>query len=282
MKIQSKVAHGSNLRSEPIDDLAVITVMRGERDLVEALSEDVSWASEWHLVDTADQATPLNLTHHNAHVHHHPLPLGSNFDQARAQAVKSCTARWALVLDTDERVSPGLVARIREQLAGLDANDVHGVWLPRLNHVLGQPMRSPNQWPDWQLRLVRTSSVVFPHEIHQKYEVGGAVERWPADEALAIQHYPFRSTAQFLDKMNIYTTIEASQRPSTPMSPMRAFASSGKYFLVRFLKQRAFKDGQEGLHFCVVSAFVRYLASAKIWEQQLERELQIPERAPRR
>ena len=43
--------------------IGVITLMRGEKDLVEGLDEKLRWTPEWHLVETAGEVTSLDLQH---------------------------------------------------------------------------------------------------------------------------------------------------------------------------------------------------------------------------
>src|SRR5262249_20104370 len=61
---------------------------------------------------------------------------------------------WQLHLDADERLSPGLAARIKA-LAQAFPPEVDGYFIPRLMHFLGRPIRHGGMYPIWHMRLFR-------------------------------------------------------------------------------------------------------------------------------
>jgi hypothetical protein len=99
--------------------------------------------------------------------------------------------------------------------------------------------------------------------------ITGPTVHLPPDPEVAIHHFSFLSTRQYVDKLNLYSDIEALQSAPSPGSHSipRAIAAGARDFTVRYLKMKGYRDGPEGLHYCVVSALYRYLIEAKLWER---------------
>lgn len=260
----------------PIPTIATLTVMRGEHDQLVRLLESLAWADERHVVETGPEvdgtAAVVADQGASAVVHHDPRPLGVGFDDARAVALGAIRSTWTLVVDTDERIPPDLVALLRREAAGWEAAGVSGVWLPRLNVVLETPLGFSSSWPDYQLRFLRTTAANFTPSLHVGSLVDGPTLRLPADVDRAIRHDNFRSTEQFLSKLNLYSTIEASQEGhDRPPTLRHAVIAGGREFLARYVKMRGYKDGGVGFHYASMYGMYRYLIGAKRWEAERRR-----------
>ncbi|MFN2540322.1 MAG: glycosyltransferase family 2 protein [Mycobacteriales bacterium] len=243
--------------------------MRGETDLLAALLPQLGWADERHVVETAEDDAETRRVAGNANVHHHPLPQEASFEDARAAALPHIASDWVLVVDTDEVVTPSLARALRDRVDEWHGSGVAGVWLPRRNTVLDKPLAHSSAWPDYQLRMLRRDQLSYTPELHAPAVVTGTTERLPAADSCAIEHYPFRSTEQYLDKLNRYSSLEARQQGADPgASPARAAARAVRDFLARYVKMQGFRDGAVGLHYCVTMSAYRYLSEVKRWELQ--------------
>lgn len=247
-------------------DIATLTVMRGELERLPGLLENIGFASERHFVETGPSVEALRATD-GIVVHHHPLPLGAAFDAARAAALPHIRANWVLVVDTDERVPASLIEHLRSRIPEFEASGVQGVWIPRRNHVLGEPLMHSSAWPDRQLRFLRREVATFSNQIHSFSPKLQKEERLPAMDALAIAHFNFETTTDFVTKLNVYSGIEAEQSkdPKAP-SVLRALFKAGREVAGRYVKMKGYKDGAEGLHFAVMLGIYRYLIESKRWE----------------
>lgn len=249
--------------------IATVTVMRGEVDQLRRLLATLEWADERHVVETGPEVEATVDAAGDAVVHHAPRPLGTGFDDARAVALTAVKAPWVLVVDTDEEIPDPLVDRLRTEAEAWHREGVAGVWLPRLNHVLGTPLLHSSTWPDYQMRFLRPEAAVFSPVLHEPLGVGGPARWLPADPRCAIRHHNFRSTAQFVEKLNLYSTIEAGQGGRGGRPTVRAAVRAGvREFLARYVKMRGYRDGPEGLHYCILHGMYRYLIGSKLWEEQ--------------
>jgi hypothetical protein len=251
------------------ETVATLTVMRGEIERLPGLLENLEWCAERHFVETGPSLDVLRDIR-DIERHHHPLPLGAAFDAARGTALPHVRAPWILVVDTDERLPTSLLDYLALQLPRWDIDGVEAVWLPRRNHVLGEPLRFSSAWPDYQMRVFRREAARFTNQIHGfvpaelKHQL-----RVPAMDALAIQHFNFETTTDFVTKLNLYSGIEADQsRETTAPSVSGALYRATREFAVRYLKMKGFRDGAEGLHYALMLGMYRYLIEAKRWEKK--------------
>lgn len=246
--------------------LATLTVMRGELERLPGLLENLSFTTERHFVETGPMPEVLK-TLPGITVHHHPLPMGAAFDAARSEALPHIKAPWVLVVDTDERIPESLIDHLLARLDDFEARGVQGVWVPRRNHVLSAPLLHSSAWPDYQLRLFKTSAASFSNQIHAFVPKLEREEKLPAVDALAIRHFNFETTTDFVTKLNVYSGIEAQQSKdqATP-SVARALYKASRQFAVRYLKMKGYRDGAEGLHYALLLGVYQYLIETKRWE----------------
>lgn len=247
--------------------IATLTVMRGEWTRMERLLPTLAWAAERHIVETAATVigTPSQLEA-GAQVHHLPLLAGQPFDGARAAALPWITSDWILVVDTDERVPDTLVQYLQNCLPSWADGDLAGAWIARRNHVRGRPLRYSSAWPDYQLRLLRRTSAQLGDQLHAGVSVAGPTLHLPAHDDLAFQHFAFHDTAQFLSKLNNYSTIEAAQREPERGMMRSPVAGAIRVFAARYFKMQGFRDGRDGFHFSLLMALYEYLVREKRWE----------------
>jgi hypothetical protein len=243
--------------------IATLTVMRGEYDLLAELLPTIEWAAEHHIVETSPEVGDELSSRSGVQVHHHPLPLGASFEDARAAALPAIGCDWMLIIDTDEKVPDELARLLAAKAQEWDDAGICGVWLPRLNHVRDTPLHHSSAWPDYQLRFLKTSATEFSPILHSAISVKGETTKLPAQENYALQHFAFRSTDQFLAKLNLYSSIEAEQKGPATGGYGRALTAASRIFLVRFVKMRGFRDGWAGFHFCLLLAFYEYLIRVK-------------------
>jgi hypothetical protein len=119
---------------------------------------------------------------------------------------------------------------------------------------------------------VRRDSLSFTNQIHEFSPKLTRDARLEATDALAIKHYNFESTKDFVDKLNLYSGIEVDQsKDRVAPSPHRALYKASREFLVRYLRMRGFEDGAEGLHYALMLGMYRYLIESKRWEERLGR-----------
>ncbi|CAN5153610.1 glycosyltransferase family 2 protein [soil metagenome] len=258
-------------RSDDIDSpapsggagIAVCIVCRNEADKLRPCLESVQWADEVVVMDLAssDASAELARSFGARVISREPVPV---VESVRNEVAASARADWILVLDPDERVTPGLAA----ELAHISLNpDTDAVILPRMNIDLGYPPSDPLHRYEPQLRMYRRSRVQWPTVPNALPQV--AEERLyriaPRDE-LVLLHDRSRNIPEVLERSVRYAPAQAqSMLDRGQLFTARAMiAALGGHLYKQFVQGRALRDGVPGFlragilvgfHFYVWAAF---------------------------
>jgi glycosyltransferase involved in cell wall biosynthesis len=254
----------------------VINTRNEERNLPVCLRSVSSWAADLVVVDMqSTDATREIAARYGARVFAHE-PLGFA-DPARAFAVAQARCGWILILDADELVPPGLRDELLRVAAGGEADVVE---IPRHNYMFGAPIDHTG-WgavDDRQARFFRRGALSTTGEIHRFLhpEPWARILRLPFREDRALVHFNYLTVAQYVDRLNRYTTIEAEQALARGGAPTPASAAGEALWewARRFVGRRGFLDGWRGLFLAFSMAFYRLAAAAK---QHERREVGTPE-----
>jgi glycosyltransferase involved in cell wall biosynthesis len=234
-----------------------------EADRLAACLDSLGWVDELVVLDleSGDGSRDLARRAGARVIAHPPVPI---VETVRNVAADAATGEWALVVDPDERVSPGLARELR-RLAARD--DVDAVVLPRMNLDFGHAPTSPLQRYEQQLRMYRRAAVrwpTFPNALPQV--APERVARVAARDDLTLVHDRNRTIPEAIDRVRRYAPAQA-----------QAMIDAGEVFTARrmartlteklyrhFVVSRALRDGVPGLmragllvafHFYVWAAF---------------------------
>jgi len=184
------------------------------------------------------------------------------------RGIDHASADWILHIDADEWVTPELKRAIDGILA--DAGGHSAFEIMRLNFFLGHPMRRGGWHHRHRVLFRRDRSRCEGHGIHSgaRMRIDGTTGFLNAD----VEHYPFASIAQFIERQNRYSTVEArvmleergapAEREvwhQTTWRPLKLFWKS-------YVKQQGRREGWHGFVFAVLYAFMHFLHWAKYWE----------------
>lgn len=187
----------------------------------------------------------------------------AGYAKQKQAAVDLATKEWVLILDADERVTPEL----KRELAGKIGEGIRdGFYLPRKNFFLGKWIRHSGWWPDYTLRLFRKEvSHVEYREVHEKVVVKGSVGY--LEEPM--EHYTYRTIAEYLRKMEQYSTLSANElcmKKTTPL--LSIMVNPVLVFIKMFLLRQGFRDGMHGFILAGLYSVYTFLKYAKIWEKR--------------
>jgi glycosyltransferase involved in cell wall biosynthesis len=208
---------------------------------------------------------------------------------------------WVLILDCDERVTPELVAEIRDALGRSDKAD--GYYLNRKLIFLGRWIKHCGWYPSWNLRLFKHSLGRYERMETDDVENAGDVE---AHEHVVLEgraeylrndliHEDFKSVYHFIERHNrysnwdarVYRNLARGEHGSKNIGA-RLFGSPlerKRYFkllwarlpfrpLLRFIWmyfiRLGFLDGRPGLIFCTLMTMHEAVISAKLYEYELK------------
>mgnify|MGYP001615031260 CR=1 FL=1 len=112
-------------------------------------------------------------------------------------------------------------------------------------------------------RLAKKDAGKWKGAVHEKWEITGKVGTLKNP----IIHYPHQTVAEFLQELNLYTSLRAEE---LYMKNTRAYWWSIVVypmikFTVNYFLKRGFLDGIHGLIFAIIMSFHSFLVRGKLW-----------------
>ena|SRR2546425_3927786 len=248
----------------------VVNTLNEEKNLRYALRSVKPWVDEIVIVDMhSEDRTVETGREYGARIFLHER-VGF-VEPARTFAVAQASGDWILVLDADEVVPLPLSRRLRE-IAETDEADV--VVISWVNYILGAPLGHTGWGPlqDVHSRFFKRGHIVATSIVHRDFAPahGARVLHIPYQPGLAIVHFNCLDVADFLERVNRYTTVEAKQarEGAEEAGPWKAMLQAGKEFVRRYLIMRGYRDGWRGFYLSLFMAFYRIATASKITELQ--------------
>lgn len=248
----------------------LINTLNEEHNLPFALRSVAAWAAEVIVVDMhSTDATRDIASQFGARVFLHE-PLGFP-DPARAFAIEQARCPWILILDADELVPIGLYRALCQVVA---AGDVDVVRIPRQNYMFGARIEHSGWHPfdDRQARFFRKGALTTTHEIHRFLKPAPDARQLslPYSEGASLVHFNYVSVSHFIEKLNRYTSIEATQEIERghAVSDLGAVCLAFREWFTRYVRKQGFRDGWRGLYLASMMAFYRLAIAAKMREQR--------------
>lgn len=184
-----------------------------------------------------------------------------SFPRQRNAALEQSRGEWVLFLDADERLTPELIAELRE-FRSQHEHKHSGYWLPRFNLYFGRRLRGGGWYPDRQLRLLRRDCACYDESrlVHELVQLNGStaelrghllhinIESWP--ELHAKQRRYALAEAQTL----ALAGVRAKWR-NLVLQPLREINR-------RFVTWQGYRDGVLGLVLALTMGYyelVKYL-----------------------
>ncbi|MDP3722430.1 MAG: glycosyltransferase family 2 protein [Candidatus Omnitrophota bacterium] len=244
--------------------LSVVILTKNEADRIRACIDSVRWAEEILVVDDESMDDTVRIAESlGARVLRRKMDIeGRHRNWAHAQAAHE----WVLSLDADERVTPELAEEIRRLFSdGPPPFDTYAI--PRRNYIGNRWIRHGGWYPSAQLKLLKKS--VFRWEettVHPR-----AVSNRPCGTLRHdLLHYSYQGLADFVEKLNRQTTLEARKwvRDGHRMTLGKALWRTVDRFVRGFVGKQGYRDGRWGLIVSVMAALYQWLSYAKYWEER--------------
>ncbi|MBI4353631.1 MAG: glycosyltransferase [Candidatus Omnitrophica bacterium] len=255
-------------RSARQERLAVVVIAKNEaRQLADCL-KTVAWADERIVVDdeSTDETVPIaqslgaRVVSRASH---------GDFDTQRNLGMAQATSEWILQMDADERVPAALRREIQLLLGTRPA--ANAFQIRRHNWFLGHAVRYGG-WNDWGTKFFRRAAGRYVgHSVHETLRVEGTIGRCEAP----VEHYPYQTLAQVIDRTNFYSSVESAvlDAPRTHLNDRELLyhllVKPVKIFWKLYVKKQAYREGTIGLLFSILFSWSHWLTWAKYWERHL-------------
>jgi glycosyltransferase involved in cell wall biosynthesis len=245
----------------------VIITLNEENNIANAITSVKPWAREVIVVDMMSDDRTVEIARSLGALVY-DTPRIAAFDGARSIGVEHAAGAWILLLDADE-VIPAKLAKKLLSLTSTGSADAYQI--PRLNYFSGAPLRHTGFGPiaDRQLRFYRAGAVRLTDALHSYLEIqpGQRVASLDYEPQVCIVHFNHTSSRQFIEKLNRYTTVTATQRKNTQRYRDRSLVLVPlAIFLNQYVRKCGFRDGWRGFYYSFMMGVYRMTQTVKFKE----------------
>jgi glycosyltransferase involved in cell wall biosynthesis len=269
--------------------ISVIILTKNEEADLPVCLRSLNWTDDVHVLDSlsTDRTVEMALQY-GAKVSVNPF---QSFGKQRNFALKHLNLKydWVLFLDADEVASPEFADEIKLSIDNAD-EDVAGFYCCWKMMLEGRWLKRCDNFPKWQLRLLRKNRVTYTDFGH------GQKEDEVVGNLLYIKepyiHFGFsKGWSHWIERHNRYSTLEAIARLDKCPPLKNVFSKHGstrnpalKSWLVkvpgwpvlRFIHTYIFKlgfiEGLPGLTYCINLSFYEHMIVIKTREILLQRK----------
>ena len=263
--------------------IAGVVLCLNEAANLDRCLSSLSWCDELLVVDSGSHdGSQERARELGAMVREHKQPGHFLITEQRNWALEhgGLTSEWVLFLDADETVGDACREAIRLAIHEPDAPD--GFELTPRYWFLGRWLKHTQGYPNWHPRLVHRGRLRFE---------GGVWESFPADQRVGritepYEHYAFsKGIDDWLERHRRYADWEAdkiyhylSSRKTEDLGTRRSLrlravsaqlwpARPALRFVQKYILQRGFLEGWQGLAFSLLMSFYDLITALKIIEK---------------
>jgi glycosyltransferase involved in cell wall biosynthesis len=245
--------------------LSVIIIAKNEEKMIEDCLQSVKWAKEIILLDGGSKDKTLEIARKYGAKIMPQEAKGEDWGAWHNQGIKVAGGNWILYVDADERITPELKKEIQKVMGERKGA---AFAMPRLNILLGRPLRFGGWYPDYQIRLFRKEKL-------KKWE--GKLHERPIFEGSLVYlknymiHLSHRDLFSMVEKTKKWSDIEANlllKAHHPPVVWWRILRIMLTEFFQRFIKYQAWRDGTVGWIEGLFQVFNKFLIYARLWELQ--------------
>lgn len=234
--------------------ITVCILTKNAQETLYSTLESVRQFSEVLILDNGSTDATLEIARKYSNVTIYETQF-CGFGPMRNKVAALASNDWLLALDSDEVVSDNLIQEIFN--LSLDPNFAYT--MPRNNFYRGKRIRGCGWSPDRVARLYNRKTTRYcDANVHEALETKNLI---PLHSPLL--HTPFRTTEEFLAKMQHYSTLFAKQYQGKKTSSFSNAIAHGFFAFFRsYILKYGFIDGANGFIISLYNAntaFYKYL-----------------------
>jgi len=245
--------------------LSAVILAKNEEKLIQKAIASVTFCDEIIVIDDFSTDKTIHLAKEaGAVVYEHELK--GDFAAARNFGVQKSRGEWILFLDSDETVRGDLATEIIETVNKKNLTKVSYYikrrdfwWSTELKHGEVHKARRKGL-----IRLIKKHSGIWVHPVHEVFEARGLVGSLKGH----IDHYPHPTVREFLNDINIYSSIRAKELVASGKKVhilSIVFYPFGKFIYSYFIKM-GYLDGPAGFAYAFFMSFHSFLVRAKQYQ----------------
>ena len=250
--------------------LSVAMIVKNEaQDLAACLDTVKGWVDEIVILDSGStDETEQIAEQYGAKFYVNTDWQG--FGKQRQLAQQYVTSDYVLWLDADERVTPELKQSILQAVKNDEQNAVYNIG--RLSEVFGRQIRHSGWYPDYVVRLYRTTFAKYGDElVHEKvhFPKDANVKKLTGD----LLHFTYKDVHHYLVKSASYAQAWSIQKAKAgkKASLFDGVTHALGCFVKMYLLKAGFLDGKQGFLLAILSAHSTFVKYADLWNRTRNR-----------
>lgn len=193
-------------------------------------------------------------------------PLENDFGAQRNRLIEQARGEWVLFIDPDEQVTEELAEEIK---ATIKQPKYELYFIKRQDFFWNTPVlygEVAKARKKGFIRLVKKGSGTWKGKVHEEF-----VSEKPAGQLNhPINHYPHQSISEFIEHINVYSTLRAKELYSQKVEATTwqiLFIPFAKFMYTYVVKQ-GFRDGAAGFVYSFMMSFHSFLVRSKLYQYQ--------------
>ncbi|NDD58915.1 MAG: glycosyltransferase family 2 protein [Chlamydiae bacterium] len=237
-----------------------ILVKNGDRTIKKTL-DSVRGFDEVLVFDTGSTDQTLSICQQFPFVKVINIPF-EGFGKTHNRASALARNPWILSIDSDEMISEELLEEIHS--LRLEPSSIYKI--RRKNFLNQKHITTCAGWdPDWVSRLYHKGTTAFTEDdVHEKIKEDGMKISYLRN---TMQHTPYLQISDFLQKMQSYSSLFATQNFTKKQSSLsKALGHSVLAFMKSYLFKRGILQGKEGFIISLYNSHVTFYKYLKLAE----------------
>lgn len=241
--------------------ISVVVLAKNEEKNIKACLETLSWCDEILIIDDGSSDNTKNIAEKNkAKVCQHFV--NNDFSEQRNFGLTKAIGDWVMYVDADERASIELRDEILKKIND-SGNKFNGFYIKRKDIIWDKELKYGETGNIKLLRLAKKGYGEWVGNVHEEWIIKGNIGQL---ENYLI-HYPHKNITEFLQKINLYTSIRSSELfiKKYKLEPLSVIYYPVAKFIFNYFFKLGFMDGISGLILAIVMSFHSFLVRAKLW-----------------
>lgn len=242
--------------------ISAVVLTRNDEAVLARCLESLLWCDEVVTVDdNSTDGTVAVAKKYGAKVFTHAL--NNDFAAQRNFGMKKAEGEWVLFVDSDEVVSEELKKEVNQTVNG-KRQTVKGYFIRRKDFWGGKWLTQGETANVRILRLGRKDAGKWEQPVHEEWKIVGVV----GTLVHPLLHYPHQNVAQFLEKVNRYSTFYARHLHSQGVREpaWHIVVKPTAKFFVNYLWRLGFLDGTAGMAHALIMSLHSFLVRGKLWQ----------------
>lgn len=247
---------------------AVIITYNEEKIIADTISR-LWWCDEIIVVDSGSTDSTVNICkEYGCTIFTRSF---NGFGEQKNYGVSKATNDWILCIDADEILTESLIDEFRTEL-GKDPESFVAYSVPRNLVFMNKTFQYGKETNAHVIRLFNKTKAAWDYAVvHESVLVKGPIKKLNE----RILHYSYTGYSQFINKINLYSTLGAKkllQKKSTKSKALIILSIPFNFFRY-YIIDRNFLNGYRGFAWAVLNScyhFIKYLKLEEMRKEQVE------------